>query len=265
MQLNTLLAILPLPERVEALAALMGERLRAAYYSPAGDAGAVAQNVNLDPPSNEGPYVITGMKFPVTGNATLIRWSLNANGTQYVPNRNDGVMLTSFPATLPAPIVVMEAGRAAFRLVAGAGAHGTIRAYFSGFHCTERFALALREMGELWADQLSFATTDGAKQLPPMERNTLLDLLALPRTPTDVQLQNFSLRVHDVLVTPRDLLALSTMFSTASGLGRAPKMTDDVSGRISIRIPRGGVISARAPMTAGNLDLTFVGRRTWIG
>ncbi len=256
--LRDVLQHMPLFERLQALASIMGERIRPAMYVATGDAGAVGQNTAFKPQSNEGPFVIHDIRSPITGTATdsTVYVNLKANGVTYW---ND-VRGAAIPTSLNSPIVIEESNQALLKTVARAGAHGTIRAYASGYHCSERFARTVRGLGEMWADELQFAVNDQAKALR-MTHETMLEAIFANATITSL-----AIRAHEVNLMPSGLDNITGMFSQVRGFGRGGNLysaVNGLTGRCQLMLPRSSSIIVRTVVTATSY-FTFLGRRRWI-
>lgn len=267
--IDAMLQKLPLFERLLIMADLAGERLRPVLYSVDGDSGTVRQILALRPPPNEGPLIVYNAAIPGTGGtaaANVRKVAIDANGTRYVGQAptTRGVIGTGLPSSWNAPIVVNEANQLVATVDAESNALPTpLRGYFAGVHCSERFAIAIRQQGELWADMIDVAAASEAKTLN-VQRNTLVELMNpedvanVPATATSV-----NVRIGEVLVTPRDMNG----FAIHQGIGfsRVPSASSYLSPRCHIAIARGSRITVRSNHTAGTLRVCFVGRQVYVG
>lgn len=255
MSIAALLPHLPLFERLQALAALHGETLRPAVYVVTGDGGARGQNVLLRPPANEGSFIVHDLSIPAAAADAIV--TLNVNGVNYL---GQGVRAGAIPCALNAPIVVRGQNQIALRVDAGVADNtDPIRGYFAGFHCSERFAALVRRMGELYAEQLTFGSANGAQEIRVV-RETLVDAIVMPTTGQTVT--EFWLRLGDKLITPITLTSEPTgAFTPARGLGRGDP-DDGLSPRLFCLMRAGDTARFRVT-TSGTVVMVLLGRQVY--
>lgn len=255
--LKALLPRLPLYERLQVLADAMGEELSPAVYVETGDGGAQRQVVNVTPSPSEGPFVIHDLAFPATGTAAQIALNLNANGMDYTPNA--GVRIDALPTAMDAPIVVRAGNKLTAALVAGSGAHGTIIGYASGVHCSERFARAVRALGELWAEQRTFSTTTPAQQTIQVNRPTELQALLMPTTGQTIT--DLWIKHNDRWITPRPLGAEPALWQPARGFSRGTVSSSNTP-RLRRTLKRGDELRFKVT-TSGTVVFVALGAQVY--
>jgi hypothetical protein len=262
--LAPVLPFLPLYERLQTLARIVGENLRPAVYVVNGDGAAQRQVLSLRPPTNEGPLIIHDLRLTESGTAASSKIFLNVNGSEYFSQR--GVRLLSLSNALNQPIVVWTDSEATFACEAGSGSYGTQVLYASGVHCSPRFAELVRRSGELWAEERVFTTATSGTQEIEVARNTLLEAIVMPTLSQTVT--EMWIRVADVLLTPRTFTAEPVgLFSRGRGFGRGPQSAVaglGVTPRINRSLKAGDSIRFRVA-TSGTVVLTAVGAQVYVG